>query len=351
MLPTHRRTTPAGRPPLPAGPVGSTLAVAGEVLTGEISDRYTEHPYPVYLSRWRPGSNTHRTMRGCLDRMARLLADAPIDDASITGADTHWWRLRYPDTVGLRATLIEQEWSPAHFNKHLTALRGILKTCFHLGLISADDRGRAGDLPRDTGTRGMAGRDVPAEQRTALLAACDDDTALGARDAAMITMLYAAGLRRAELAELALSDYTTIEPGLTVRGKGNKHRDVPLADTAVPWVDAWLAVRGTSAGPLLCQLRRPDTLIRPARPISTQTIAVRLAARAQLAGIPPLTPHDLRRTLAGDLLDASVDLATVQRLLGHSSPTTTARYDRRPGRVRRRAVNTLTFPPPPRPHR
>jgi integrase len=68
-----------------------------------------------------------------------------------------------------------------------------------------------------------------------------------------------------------------------------------------------------------------------------------LQRRAQLAGVDSFSPHDFRRTFCSDLLDAGVDIVTVQKLAGHASPVTTAKYDRRGEETKRQAVQHLGF--------
>ena len=70
----------------------------------------------------------------------------------------------------------------------------------------------------------------------------------------------------------------------------------------------------------------------------------RLVKRREEAGLKPFSPHDLRRTFAGDLLDAGVDLSTVQDLMGHANPATTKVYDRRDDRRKREAAARVRVP-------
>ncbi|MFD1930120.1 tyrosine-type recombinase/integrase [Nonomuraea mangrovi] len=298
-------------------------------------------PYHVYLDSL-AGAESRRTMRGCLDRIARVLTG---DDA-VTGAGMPWHLLRYEHTVRIRTVLTEQGWSPAYVNKHLVALRRVLKEAWRLGQTSAEDYARAADLAPVTHTRLPAGRHVPPEVVGAALAACDDSPA-GLRDAALIAVLYSTGCRRAEVAGLALVDYEPGARSLRVLGKRDKERLVYLTGDAIGLLERWLAVRGGATGALFCPISRSGRLrTRDERPVplTGQGIADILARRLGEAGAGRRTAHDFRRTFIGELLDAGVDLATAQALVGHSSPATTARYDRRPENTRREAVDRLRLP-------
>jgi site-specific recombinase XerD len=78
--------------------------------------------------------------------------------------------------------------------------------------------------------------------------------------------------------------------------------------------------------------------------VPQQTVYDRLRYLAERAGVAAFSPHDCRRSLAGDLLDAGVDVATVQARLGHARPATTARYDRRGERAVRQAAERVQVP-------
>ncbi|MFD1496831.1 tyrosine-type recombinase/integrase, partial [Streptosporangium lutulentum] len=285
-------------------------------------------------------------MRGCLDRLAALISG---DEVS-SGAGQPWHLLRYEHTVRLRALMTERGWSPSYVNKHLVALRRVLREAWRLGQMTAEEYQRAADLPTVEHTRLPTGQHVPPEVVGAALAACErDDSRAGLRDAALLAVLYSTGCRRAEIAGMTLGDYDPGSRSIRVRGKRDKERMVYLTTEAVGRMERWLAVRGRPAGALFCPIGKSGGLrIRDGEPaaMTGQAIADILGKRLAEAGAAPRTPHDFRRTFIGELLDAGVDLATAQALVGHSSPATTARYDRRPERRRREAVDRIAMPAP-----
>ncbi|MCT9930384.1 tyrosine-type recombinase/integrase [Planotetraspora sp. A-T 1434] len=300
-------------------------------------------PYFVYLDALQ-SPESKRTMRGCLDRIARLITGDP----EATGAGQPWGLLRYEHTVRLRTLMREQGWSAAHVNKHLVALRRVLQEAWRLGLMTGEEFQRAADLPSYKHTRVPVGQHVPPEVLEAALEQCEDDhSPAGRRDGAMLAVLYSTGCRRAELAALKLSDFDRPARSLRVRGKGDKERLVYLTAEAVERVELWLSERGREAGPLFCPINKAGRL--RLSHMTGQAIADIVSRRLTQAGAAKRTPHDFRRTFIGELLDAGVDLATTQALVGHASPATTARYDRRPERRRREAVDRLKMPGTARP--
>jgi integrase/recombinase XerC len=143
-------------------------------------------------------------------------------------------------------------------------------------------------------------------------------SALERRDAAVLELLYAAGLRVSELCGLDRGDVDLSGRTVTVLGKGGKQRRVPIHDTAVAALRAWFEDgRAELAGP-------PEAAFvnqRGARlgPRDVRRILDRRAAT-------PTHPHALRHTYATHLLDGGADLRVVQELLGHASLATTQVY-------------------------
>jgi site-specific recombinase XerD len=286
------------------------------------------HPAAVYLAGLTEGSR--RPTRQALDVIARF-AGATIETLP-------WHRLGFQHVAAIRAHLASTL-APATANRALSALRQVLHTAFRLGLMSEEARARAVDVEPVRGTRLGKGRNVDPGELRKLFDACDA-TPGGARDRALLALLYVGGLRRHEVAALTLAD---VEDGPTLRvlGKGNKERRVPVT-SAGPALATWMRHRGDAPGPLLYALS-PEGRTVP-RAVSPQTVRDRLAFLARKAGVSAFSPHDMRRTFVGDLLDAGADLATVQAMAGHSSPTTTAKYDRRGERAKERAATLLVVP-------
>jgi integrase len=302
----------------------------------------SQNPAVVYLSSL-PSERSRRVMREALEMVAQMLSGGRADLLTL-----EWGAIGFQHTSAVRAQLIER-YSPATVNRILSAMRGTLKAAWRLGLISADDYQKARDIDNVKGETLPAGRELGMGEIHALVMACKNDTrdgnmsAAGARDAAIIGILYMCGLRRAEIVSLDLSDLDVDSGKLSIRsGKGRKGRTVYVREGAMRALQGWLMIRGDSAGALFMPVLKSDRISQ--RRMTSQAIYNLLQKRATEAGVRDFSPHDLRRTFVSDLLDRGADIALVAKLAGHQDVKTTARYDRRPEESKRRAAELLHFP-------
>jgi len=146
-------------------------------------------------------------------------------------------------------------------------------------------------------------------------------TDIDKRDRAMVELLYGSGVRLAELVGVDISDLDLSNGFVTVTGKGNKVRQLPLGSHCVAAIEAWLACRGYPPG------GEPLFTARGGRRISPRTVQLRLKRLAsRQLGSNQLHPHMLRHSFASHMLESSSDLRAVQELLGHADISTTQIY-------------------------
>lgn len=147
------------------------------------------------------------------------------------------------------------------------------------------------------------------------------DTTLLTRDRAILELFYSSGLRLSELAELKLSQLDLTSGEVTVTGKGNKTRIVPVGTRAAQALAEWLEDRPTGTD-----------YVFPGRGnahLGQRAIELRMKQWASRAGLEAnLHPHVLRHSFASHLLQSSGDLRAVQEMLGHASISTTQIYTR-----------------------
>jgi integrase/recombinase XerC len=154
-----------------------------------------------------------------------------------------------------------------------------------------------------------------------LAEAADGPPWVGARDAALLTLLYGAGLRISEALGLT-DDDAPLGETLRITGKGAKTRAVPVLPAARDAVEAYLAVRPwpkEPGAPLFRAIRGGPMSPRMAQGVMQQL-------RSGLGLPASATPHALRHSFATHLLSAGADLRAIQDLLGHASLSTTQRY-------------------------
>lgn len=247
-----------------------------------------------------------------LGRFAALLAERRVRDVRRIGPGEIRAHLQALDGAGVGAR------SRA---RAMSAIRGFARFCVREGLLERDPtedldvRWRGTPLPKALGPPDAARLvtvTVPGERR-------------GARDRALLELLYGCGLRVSEVTALRLEQLDLDAGCVRVVGKGSKERVVPLGRHATDALHGYLR---DARGVLAHGKRSAHVFIRPGGlPLSRQSIWKMVKRRAQAAGIRlPTSPHTLRHSFATHLLAGGADLRVVQALLGHTDVATTQIY-------------------------
>jgi len=256
--------------------------------------------------------NTIESYSSDITRFLDFLRDNRV--TSISGADT---------AVILKYLIIlrNQNLGPKSRARHLVSIRGFYRFLLQEKFISSDPS-RLIELPKS----GLKLPEVLSiNEVKQLLSSIDNTTPSGARNAAMVELLYAAGLRVSELITLKIQDVNLEACFVRIFGKGSKERVVPIGLFAREKIDSYIKTGRP-------HLLKNDTsqylfIARAGKPMSRQGFWKLLKKYALMAGISKkITPHSLRHSFASHLLEGGADLRAVQVMLGHVDISTTQIY-------------------------
>ncbi len=225
-----------------------------------------------------------------------------------------WKKVDSGTILSFLGHLQEKQYASASVCRILVAVKVFFRFLKKEGEISVD-LGRYFETPK---IWQLVPEVLSMEEVDALLAGPETDDLIGARDKAVLELLYASGLRVSELCKLKIADLD--DHFVKVKGKGKKERVVPVGKRAIEAVDHYLQSFRKDENPLLFISSRGG-------PISRITVWGRVKFYAQKAGISKeVSPHTLRHSFATHLLENGADLRLIQEMLGHEDIGTTDRY-------------------------
>ncbi|MBD2781427.1 tyrosine-type recombinase/integrase [Xenorhabdus sp. 38] len=279
---------------------------------------------------------SRQTMKSFLNIVANMLGYQNIQDCT-------WGALRRYHIQAIMEMLSDSGKAPATINTYLSALKGVALEAWTMKQLDTENFQHIKQVRSVRGNRLPKGRALERHEIKTLFFTCENDLSTkGLRDAAIIGVLLGCGLRRSEIISLDMKHIIRREQALRVMGKGNKERLSYMPEGTWERLNHWIdEVRGDHAGPIFTRIRRHDdvTDIR----LSDQAIYHILETRRIESSLEKFAPHDLRRTFASAMLDNGEDIVTVKDAMGHSSITTTQKYDRRGDERLRNAARNLDF--------
>jgi integrase len=299
----------------------------------------------------RNAPNSAKVYLAGLARSGRRAVDAQLRNvARMVGANSidavPWHLLKHEHVVAIKTKMQDLGKSPSTVNLMLAGVRGVIRTCWNMGLVTAEDLARIEAVKGVKAVTEPKGRRITSGELGAIMSTINTATDSGKRDAGIIALAYCGGLRRQELANLQVGDVNDKDDEIEItikRGKGRKDRILFLNNGGADALRDYLSARGSSPGSLFWSSLKGGKLVPDSR-MTDQAIYARIRWCAKKAGVKSLTPHDMRRSFVSDMLDAGVDISTVAAMAGHSSVATTQRYDRRGDEAKKKAAKALHLP-------
>ncbi|MCP4246879.1 MAG: tyrosine recombinase XerC [bacterium] len=220
------------------------------------------------------------------------------------------------------AHLGQQDYSKSTLARKLATLRSFYKFCRRRSYVDGNPLATIRTPKQDK----RLPKFLEIEQIDKLLSTPDQNTLLGARDRAMLEVMYSTGIRVSELVGLNITDVDTMGQCLRIRGKGKKQRTTPIGPTALAAIGRYLELR--RADPRSAEFDQEALFAnKHGQRLSTRSVRRKLDKYLAEAGLDPsISPHTLRHSFATHMLNNGADLRSVQELLGHQSLSTTQIY-------------------------
>jgi len=328
----------------------------------------TQHPVELYISDL-DSERSRVTMRSSLDYFARFLTQ----DQGATAYGIEWSSINLPLIQKFKTHLQEkssphtpgQTLSANTIALYLSAIRGVLRKAHSNSNVAPEHKVSyevlseiANNLRSPKVDKSLKGQYIEPRTFKSIQQSLNGKPKQTSRDIAILNILYGCGLRCSELCALTYPDDIDWEQGmLSVHGKGNKRRTVPMFNEVEDAIEDWLFHRGEVPGPLFLPISRADNVLfregeikdkttgkvvkRYTRSITPHGVSSTLRTACMKAGSKTYKPHDFRRSYITTLFYLETDLLTIQKLVGHESSETTRRYDLRDLRAGTEAANAL----------
>jgi site-specific recombinase XerC len=313
------------------------------------------NPYLNFLRRLKPPSR--ETLRFCLQQVASIMGadDVPLEEIM-------WHKLKRSHLQAMVSKLDALGYAHKTCALYLTAIRGVINEAHYANLIPSFEVAGIRSVKPFPQNRLPVGQFVEDPVIKALLEDCAQDTRYqGVRDAAIISLLYGCGLRRAESVAVDISKVNQKEWSLTVIGKGDKEMKKWIAPGAASRMKTWIELRNRfceESGPLFTRIRKgrkvrsPVDDLDPMRPgytpgaitsdgLTPMAIYFILKERSTKLGFH-VKPHDLRRTFVTRMIEKHGE-GMAKMLADHSNLATTLKYDMRGDKQKQAAMQDENF--------